>query len=334
VVTDWIRGAKRGSMMDTRGVRGAVLIAVFCGGLAGACACAAQGVLAWQSAVAHAAKIAPEARIVVLDSATGRLVASSQLAEAARTLAYPGSAMKPLILYGLVAAGRWDPSRRIACSRELRIAGHELNCSHPSAPAMDARLALAWSCNTYFATVAATLERGELRTLLAPTGLLGQTGLLRQAGLAGSVGNEATADFKDPQTADENRLAVLGINGVRVTPLEFAVAYRWLALQMAARQATAAEGAAAQVVQAGLEDSASFGIAGAADLGGVLVAGKTGTASGKVGYGTTHGWFICLAPAQQTSAIIVVYLPAGNGNDAAHVAADILAHSPLKQAKP
>jgi cell division protein FtsI/penicillin-binding protein 2 len=233
--------------------------------------------------------------------------------------------MKPLIMYSLVAAGRWDPSRRIACSRELHIAGHTLNCSHPAAPVMDARQALAWSCNTYFATVAATLGRGELRTLLAPTGLLGQTGL------AGEAGNEATADFHDPQTVDENKLAVLGINGVRVTPLEFAVAYRWLALELAAHPDTAA----ARVVRAGLEDSASFGMAQAADLGAVPVAGKTGTASaGTGGHGPTHGWFICLAPAQQTSAIIVVYLPTGNGNDAAHVAADLLAHSPLRQAKP
>jgi hypothetical protein len=161
--------------------------------------------------------------------------------------------------------------------------------------------------------------------------LLGQTGLLGKTGLAGGVGNEAIADFHDPQTADENRLAVLGINGVRVTPLEFAVAYRWLALQMAAHPDTQA----AQVVRGGLEDSASFGMAGAADMGGVPVAGKTGTASSVAGGGgSTHGWFICLAPAQQTSAIIVVYLPSGIGNGAAHVAAEILAHSPLRLGKP
>ncbi len=44
---------------------------------------------------------------------------------------------------------------------------------------MDARQALTWSCNTYFATVAGTLAPGELRTLLAPTGLLSQTGLAK-----------------------------------------------------------------------------------------------------------------------------------------------------------
>ena len=163
-----------------------------------------------------------------------------------------------------------------------------------------------------------------MRTLLAPTGLLGQTGL------DGSLKDgEATADFRDPQTVDENQLALLGINGVRVTPLEFAVAYRWLALQLAAHP----DSEAAKVVSAGMEDSASFGMAGAADLGGVAVAGKTGTASAESG-GPTHGWFLCLAPAKAPSAIIAVYLPAGRGNDAAHVAAVLLAHSPLRPAKP
>jgi len=311
-------------MMDTRGVRYAVLIAGLWGWLAGACCSAAQDAPGWPAAVLQAAKTSPLARIVVLDVGTGRLLAARNLGDAARTLATPGSAMKPLVLYGLVAAGRWDPARRIACSRELHIAGHALNCSHPPAPAMDAQEALAWSCNTYFAAVAATLGRGDLRALLAPTGLLGQTGL------AGNLKDgEATADFRDPRTREENQLALLGVQGVRVTPLEFAVAYRWLALQIAAHPDTQA----ARVVSAGLEDSSSFGMAGAADLGGVPVAGKTGTASAESG-GPTHGWFICLAPAKQPRAIIAVHLPAGHGNDAAHVAAEVLAHSPLSQATP
>jgi len=312
------------SMMDTLGVRGAMLNPVLWIWLAGTCLCGAQAAPTWPSAVAQAAKTSPTARIVVLDVNTGRLLGGSHLAEAARTLATPGSAMKPLALYGLVAAGRWDPARRIACTRKLNLDGHTLNCSHPALPTFDAREALAWSCNTYFASVAATLRRGELRTLLAPTGLLGQTGL------DGSLKDgEATADFRDPQTVDENQLALLGINGVRVTPLEFAVAYRWLALQLAAHP----DSEAAKVVSAGMEDSASFGMAGAANLGGVAVAGKTGTASAESG-GPTHGWFLCLAPAKAPSAIIAVYLPAGRGNDAAHVAAVLLAHSPLRPAKP
>jgi cell division protein FtsI/penicillin-binding protein 2 len=274
---------------------------------------------AWQSAVAQAAHDSPQARIVVLDALTGRLMAANHLAEAAHTLANPGSAMKPLTLYELVNAGRWNPSQRIACSRKLRIAGHSLNCSHPAEDAMDARQALTWSCNTYFAAVAGTLRPDELRGLLDATGLLAQTGL---------VPGEATAFFHDPQTPDQIRLAYLGVDGVRVTPLEFARAYRWLGQQLVAHP----DSAAAQVVRAGLQDSASFGMAGAADLGGVPVAGKTGTASGQAsGGGPVHGWFICLAPALETRAVIAIYLPVGHGNDAARVAADLLSHSPLRQ---
>ncbi|MGD0892383.1 MAG: penicillin-binding transpeptidase domain-containing protein [Terracidiphilus sp.] len=305
-------------------MRFAVFISVLLSWLVGACFCVAQATSSWPYAVAQAAKTSPQARIVVLDVSSGHLLAANHLAVAARTLATPGSAMKPLVLYGLVAAGRWDPARRVECSRKLMIDGHTLNCSHPAIPPPDAREALTWSCNTYFAAVAATLDRGELRTVLAPTGLLGQTGL------GGNLKDgEATADFRDPQTVAENQLALLGVKGVRVTPLEFAIAYRWLALQLAAH----ADSAAGRVVSEGLEDSASFGLAGAADMGGVPVAGKTGTASAESG-GPTHGWFICMAPAKAPRTIVAIYLPAGRGDDAAHVAAALLAHSPLSQAKP
>jgi cell division protein FtsI/penicillin-binding protein 2 len=253
----------------------------------------------------------------VLSVDDGQVLASSHLAEAARTLAYPGSAMKPLALYSLIAAGRWDASRRIACSRRLSIAGHSLDCSHPPAEPMDARQALAWSCNTYFANVADTLMPGELRRLLGPTGLLSQTGL---------ANGEALAELHDPLTPSQNRLVLLGVDGVRVTPLEFAVAYRWLALQLATHPGSLAS----ETVLAGLEDSASFGIAGAASLGGIPVAGKTGTASAETG-GRTHGWFLGLAPANAPQAVIAVYLPAGHGSDAARVAAELLAHSPLRK---
>jgi cell division protein FtsI/penicillin-binding protein 2 len=315
-------------MMDTRGVRSAILMAIFVASLAGACSCDPQVPPTWPSAAAHAAQFAPQARIVVLDIASGHLLAASHLPEAARTLAAPGSTLKPLVLYSLVASGRWDPSRRIACTRKLRIAGRSLNCSHPPADPMDARQALTWSCNTYFAALAGALAPGQLRAPLAPTGLLSQTGLAPA---------EAIAVFHDPQTPDATRLALLGVDGVLVTPLELATAYRWLAVRLAAPHPEGTgrppASAAAQVVRDGLQDSASFGMAGAASLGGVPIAGKTGTASPASG-GQSHGWFVGLAPSDAPHAIIVVYLPAGHGADAARVAADLLAHCPLRQPQP
>jgi len=255
---------------------------------------------------------------LVLDIETGRVLAARRLNEAARTMAAPGSTLKPLVLYSLVTEGRWNPERRVACTRELTLAGHRLACTHPPAPPFDAREALAWSCNSYFAEVARTLQPGELGHMLRTTGLLGVTGL---------APGEAVAEFREPTGSDAAQLALLGVEGVRVTPLELTAAYRWLALEMAAHP----DSLAAQVVSDGLQDSAGFGMARQASQGGVSVAGKTGTAEG-TSPSQTHGWFLGIAPAQNPKAVIAVYLPAGRGADAARVAAVLLAHAPLDHA--
>jgi cell division protein FtsI/penicillin-binding protein 2 len=272
---------------------------------------------AWPVAVDSVARATPDARIVVLDIASGRLLAARQLSKAARTLAAPGSTLKPLVLFQLVAAGRWNAASRVACDRKLVIDGHRLACTHPPAPPFDSREALTWSCNTYFAAVARALAQGDLGRLLRPTGLLGSTGLAPA---------EATAEFREPQSTNDRQLALLGVDGVSITPLELAVAYRWLALELAAHPETEA----ARVVSAGLADSASFGMAGAARLGGVAVLGKTGTADG-IRSTQSHGWFAGLAPAIKPKVVIVVYLPAGRGADAAHVVGELLAHAPLER---
>ena len=278
--------------------------------------CSAGDGSAWQQAVQAATRIASEARIVVLDVSTGRLLAEHRLGEAAHTLAAPGSTLKPLVLYSLVASDRWDPQQRIACNRHLQVAGHSLACPHPSAPPFNAQEALTWSCNSYFAAVARTLTPGELAGILRPTGLLDVTGL---------AANEAVAEFHEPRTADDEQLTLLGVEGIRVSPLELAEAYRWLALQMAAHPGSPAT----QVVRDGLMDSASFGMAGEASLGGLSVAGKTGTAEGAAS-ARTHGWFAGLAPAAHPQVVIVVFEPAGRGADAAHLAGEILANAPAE----
>jgi cell division protein FtsI/penicillin-binding protein 2 len=283
--------------------------------LAVVCAAGLSAQPGWQAAVGRAARPDTEARIVVLDVATGRLLAAHRLGEATRTLAAPGSTLKPLVLYGLLAEGRWNPERRVICNRQLVIAGHRLACTHPPAPPFNARQALTWSCNSYFAELARSLHPGDLDHLLRPTGLLGVTGLAHQ---------EASAEFAEPETVEATQLALLGVSGVRVTPLELAVAYRWLALELAAHP----DSEAAQVVRVGLTDSASFGMADEASLGGLPVMGKTGTAEGADTH-RTHGWFVGLAPATSPRVVVAVYVPSGRGADAAHLAGELLAHAPL-----
>ncbi len=273
----------------------------------------------WAAALNQATQAAPEARVIVLDLHQGRVLAAHRLEQAAHTLAAPGSTLKPLILYELLASGRWNPERRIACTRALEIAGRRLACSHPHAPPFDARNALAWSCNTYFAEVARALRPDELAALLRSTGLLATTGLAR---------DEAAGDFREPHTTEEVQLTFLGVENIRITPLELAVAYRRLAEEIAAHRDTAA----ATVVQSGLADSAAFGMAQPAGQGAMSVAGKTGTAE-STGSHQTHGWFAGFAPAVSPEVVIVVYLPSGRGADAAHIAGLLLAHAPIEPAK-
>jgi cell division protein FtsI/penicillin-binding protein 2 len=280
-------------------------------------ACCIQPAQDWQGAVEQVARIAPDARIVVLDLKSGGLLAAHHRDEASRTLAAPGSALKPLVLYGLLAEGQWKAGQRVVCDRKLIVAGHRLACSHPAAPPFDAREALTWSCNSYFAQVARTLPPGELGKLLGATGLLGTTGLGRP---------EALAAFREPHTPDETVLALLGVEGIRVTPFEMAEAYRWLAQQVDEHRGTQA----AELVRAALQDSSSFGMAGAAGMGGVPVAGKTGTAVGAAS-SQTHGWFAGFAPAGNPRVVVVVYMPAGRGADAAHVAGELLKRTPRER---
>lgn len=273
--------------------------------------------LTWQKAVDAAMRAQPTARIAVVETKSGKLLASAQLEAAARTLAEPGSTLKPLLLFQLIAAGHWQPGQRVACARDLQIAGRRLHCSHPGLPPMDARDALAWSCNSYFAEVAAHTSPHDLETMLRKTGLLAPSGLAAQ---------EAIATFHPAENVQETQLRFLGVEGIRITPLELAVAYRWLAAEMEKNP----DSTSSQTLRAGLGDSASFGMAGGAGLGGVPVLGKTGTAE-RNGVAQTHGWFAGIAG----DVVLVVYLPAGRGADAANLAGVVLKYSPLAgSAKP
>jgi cell division protein FtsI (penicillin-binding protein 3) len=286
-------------------------------GLAGVGLAGAQGRGAgWETAVRAPEVDEVQARVVVVDVGTGRLVGAARLREAARTLATPGSTLKPLILARALETGRRDAWRRVFCTRRLRVGGRQMDCAHPQTGAMDAEQALTWSCNTYFAGLAAEMGPGEVERALGEWGLLGATGLAE---------GESVGEFRAPRTVEETKLAALGVEGVRVTLLELASAYRRLELSLEKEP----ESGTARVVRAGLKDSASYGMAGAAGLGGVSVEGKTGTAAAAEG-GPTHGWFVGLAPVERPQVVVAVYVPAGHGANAAAVAAAVLRRSPLR----
>ncbi len=250
---------------------------------------------------------------VVLDVASGQPIASYRLDIAARRTAPPGSAIKPFTLLALLESGKLRAEEPFVCPRRLRVGGRRLDCTHPHTPrAMDGVLALAYSCNAYFAQMAMRLTDEELGRTLSRAGLNSVTGLAPE---------EASGTLVPSRSPAERQLLALGHEPIAVTPLALAVAYRKLA---AALRPENSPSAALHGVLEGLADSAAYGMGRGATVEGMEIAGKTGTAGD--GAGGTHAWFAGFAPARQPEVVVLVFLERGTGGaDAAPLAAEIFA---------
>jgi penicillin-binding protein 2 len=284
----------------------AVVVVVLAGGLA-----TAQNHLqhALQSAVDRA-MAGQSGAAVVLEVGSRRVLAQHRLDVAARRLAAPGSAIKPFTLLALLNSGHFDPQGRFYCRRTLRIAAQTMDCTHPEVPAgFDASEALAYSCNSYFASSAAHLAAENLRQEFQRAGLLSPTGIAAQ---------EAVGSMHNPGNREQLQLMALGEEGIAVTPLGLLNAYRGLAL----RQTASNSDAVWAVVSQGLKGSTEYGMAHAAQPEGLAVAGKTGTARSTTSP-LTHGWFAGYAPADHPEIVLVIYLDHARGMDAAALARKI-----------
>jgi cell division protein FtsI/penicillin-binding protein 2 len=235
---------------------------------------------------------------VVLDVDSGRILASYHPEVAARRLTRPGSAVKPFTLLALLASG--SPPRTLICARKLRIGPRQMDCSHPTTPdPFDAVAALAYSCNYYFATLAAGLRSTDLVETFTRAGLISRTGL---------YAGEAVGEITPPSSVEQRQLLALGEANILITPLELVSAYRKLALKKN------------KTVSEALEAATEYGTARLARPPGVRVAGKTGTASDP-GSGQIHAWFAGYAPAESPRIAVMVFLEQGvGGRDAAAIA--------------
>jgi cell division protein FtsI/penicillin-binding protein 2 len=252
--------------------------------------------------------------VVVLDVASGKILAQSNLQVAAQRVTAPGSVVKPFVLLELLQSGKLDPEQRLVCHRTLTLAGKHMDCTHsPAITNLDAADAIAYSCNSYFAQAASRLSPSELAETFEHAGFTARTGLAHES--------EAEAAGRVVRARDQPHLQLqaLGDWGVEVTPLELLAAYRNLALHR-----LKGDLAVAAPVFDGLERSVQYGMAHA-DNGpaAITAAGKTGTAAGS-STPQTHGFFLGYAPADKPEIVLVVYLEHGHGSDAAAIAAPIL----------
>jgi cell division protein FtsI/penicillin-binding protein 2 len=238
---------------------------------------------------------------VVLDGDDGRMIAAMHAERAGRFASAPGSTLKPLFLAAALGQGKVRAETTVVCHGNLRIAGRDLACTHPrSDNVLNAERALAYSCNTWFANLATRFTPQQATAVLREYGLGSHTGF---------VEGDSAGRIRTPADQGEVQLMVLGLADVEVTPAQLARAYFRLAQNFDTTP----------VVRRGLEGSVAYGMAHDAAMSGVTIAGKTGTASDE-GQTWTHGWFAGIAARSAERIVVVIYVPHGNGGDAALLA--------------
>lgn len=248
---------------------------------------------------------------VVIDVASGQVLAAYHPEAAARRLALPGSSLKPFTLLALLEAGKVNAQTKLLCKRHVSLGGYNLECAHPvTTQPLDPATALAYSCNSYFTSVATRLTPDQFRNSLVRGGFNSVTGLVK---------DEAAGTVALAQSPEQLQLQAVGEWGIRVTPLEMLRGYRSLA-QLSERGQS---GMLAPLFD-GLEASTKFGWGHLAQASPTMkVAGKTGTASTVEGH-WTNAWFAGYAPAGKPEVALVVFLERGHGgSDAAKLAGEI-----------
>ena len=229
---------------------------------------------------------------VVVDVKSGRQLAAVRATEERHA---PGSILKPLFLAAALERREVLPETTIFCRRSLQISDGSrewnLACTHPQSDvAFAAKEALAYSCNRYFAELADRIPPAQASAILEHYGL---------------------GHAPVPQSREQKELLVLGVAGIAVSPAQMAGAYQKLAREL--------DDGKAPAVLAGLKDSVRYGMAHNAVVTGMEIAGKTGTA-GDGAQGRSHGWFAGTGYLGTEEVVMVIYLPGGNGADAARLA--------------
>ncbi len=225
----------------------------------------------------------------VVHRQSGRTLATHGDVELAST---PGSTLKPLLLFEALRQNLVTPATTVFCRRDLHIANRSYPCTHPqSNVSFTAQEALAYSCNTWFASLSLRFTPAQLMETF------------RAFHLHAAV---------TPESPERKQLLTLGLAGIAASSSEMANAYRILGNQLGQPLA--------KPVVDGLRDSVSFGMAHNADVSRIDISGKTGTADNPPQQPWSHGWFAGFATIHDTPLVISLYLPRGNGADAASLA--------------
>jgi SpoIID/LytB domain protein len=232
-------------------------------------------------------------RIVDLES--GRTVMQSR-PDLLDSPVAPGSIYKIATLIAASESAVVDPHTAILCRRSITVAGTRLTCVHPDLHrALSPVDALAYSCNYFFATIAARLPRAAL------------DGVLARLGLAPIPAGTSTV------------LGADGLGAVRATPADLLRALVRVAGPVPSFRMT---DETRRLVLDGLQSSARTGTSSSFGKAGLLAFAKTGTAP--MPGGGSLGIVVAILPQVMPRLGIVVVAPGGAGSDAAEIASGLL----------
>ena len=242
--------------------------------------------------------------VLVMDAQTGRVRAAVNERLIFGETFPPGSTVKPFTTLAALRAQVVGRETRLLCPGRYEGGGFEINCTHPRLkPPLTPARALAYSCNHFFARVGEELHADALLPVLTSYGFGARTGGAGEHEAAGRLPRESEW-LSNYALGDTPHLLV--------TPAQLVAAYAALANggHLFAPQRAAASGfrprARARVeiepehralLLEGMRGAVAYGTADRASLGALstYVFGKTGTATPRDDFRTTHGWFVGFA---------------------------------------
>ena len=274
------------------------------------------------------------------------------LNKAKRGLYPPGSTLKPMVTLALQQQGI-DPNERVPCPGGYRLGSRFFRCDavHGS---VDMRQAIEHSCNTYFWAMSHRVGYDAIAPVAKLLGLGQEFDLPGSPQRYGTIPDAAwkMRRFKQEWTAADSLNASIGQGYVSVSPLQLAVMTARIAsgknlqpylihgrpkplgpdLPFTREQLMVAHDGMFQVV-----NGSGTAVASKIDIGGIKMAGKTGTAQvrrlvarGHVGdwKSRDHALFVCYAPADNPRYAMAVVVEHGTfgARAAAPIAKDVMTY--------
>ncbi len=257
----------------------------------------------------------------------------------------PGSTFKVITATAAIDTGAYTPESTVSGRDKVVISGVPLqNDEHESFGAISLTTALAKSVNTVWAQVAVRLGKQTMARYMARFGFDRKPRLDYPAQEMSSSGEYLGQRLLAPTSGlvDVGRMGI-GQDKLQVTPLQMAEVAAAVANhgrlmvphltdrivdrdgrtveQVSPRvQATVMRPSTASSVTGMMEAVVSEGTGTPAQIPGVRVAGKTGTAETQIGTAFNNVWFIAFAPAAKPTVAIAVTLQHVPGQGAAFAA--------------